>query len=220
MKNQIKAAGLFTQSLWDESALIFDQLVTHPFATGLARGSLPENSFRHYLSQDLYYLEKDAQAFRLLAHRANYDNEQVFLLRMANDTVALEQDLNLSFITEYQITKAQSPSPVIGAYCDYLLDTVKGREYCIALAALLPCFWLYSEVGIHIHASSVTNNPYQTWIDCYHSPTFIVEIETFIRLVEQQAKVQDNDVKKEMREAFLQASQYELAFFDEAIKQK
>lgn len=220
MKNQIKAAGDFTQSLWDESKSIFQQLVTHPFAMGLAKGSLPECSFKHYLSQDLYYLEKDAQAFKLLAHKANYDNEQVFLLRMANDTVALEQDLNLSFISEYQIKKAQTASPVISAYCDYLLDTVKEREYCIALAALLPCFWLYSEVGINIHAHSVMNNPYQTWIDCYHNPTFIVEIETFISLVEQHAKVQSSDVQKQMRDVFIKACQYELAFFNEAIKRE
>lgn len=220
MKNQIQAAGDFTQGLWDEVQPIFERLVTHPFACGLVNASLPERSFKHYLSQDLYYLDMDAQAFRVLAHRANYDNEQNFLSRMADDTIALEQALNHSFLCEYQIQKAHIASPVIGAYCDYLLDSVHNSEYCVALAALLPCFWLYSEVGINIHAQSVANNPYQVWIDCYHSPAFIMEIKTFILLVEQHAQVQDGEVQKQMRDAFMKACHYELAFFDEAIKQQ
>ena len=46
------------------------------------------------------------------------------------------------------------------------------ESYPVVLAALLPCFWIYAEVGKDIVSKSVPNNPYQAWIDTYAGEEF------------------------------------------------
>ena len=49
-----------------------------------------------------------------------------------------------------------------------LLSTVALGSSPEAVAALLPCFWIYREVGIEIFSRSqdgLASNPYARWID-------------------------------------------------------
>ncbi|MEK9797032.1 MAG: thiaminase II, partial [Alphaproteobacteria bacterium] len=45
--------------------------VAHPFVAGLADGSLPETSFRHYLGQDYLFLIHFARAYALAVYKAD-----------------------------------------------------------------------------------------------------------------------------------------------------
>ncbi|WED24746.1 TenA family protein [Vibrio sp. JC009] len=216
---QIKPAGEFTAQLWQEVTPVYNALVTHPFATGLENGDLPQPAFSHYLSQDMYYLLRDAQALDAASARAEVPAERSFLKRMADEIIEMEKALNLSLSREFGVLPASQPSPVIRRYCDFLIMQAKSASYPVALAALLPCFWLYSQVGLDIYFRAEQNaqpNPYQSWIDCYRATEFITEVDFFIGMVEQQAEKSSESVKEQMKAAFLEASRLELAFFDES----
>ena len=63
-------------------------------------------------------------------------------------------------------------SPACHHYVSYLIATAYAEPYEVLLGALLPCFWIYAEVGRDIHARAAPANPYQAWIDTYAGEQF------------------------------------------------
>lgn len=55
---------------------------------------------------------------------------------------------------------ATPPSPACCHYVSYLLATAATRSIAETVAALLPCFWVYRDVGHAIHAVAAPDNPY------------------------------------------------------------
>ena len=56
------------------------------------------------------------------------------------------------------------------------------------LAALLPCFWIYAEVGRDIHARAAAANPYRAWIDTYAGEEFHAAVRAMIAATDDAAK--------------------------------
>ena len=53
-------------------------------------------------------------------------------------------------------------------YTSFLINTAHTESVEVAAAAILPCFWIYNEIGKYIKENAVTkNNPYKKWIDTY-----------------------------------------------------
>lgn len=50
------------------------------------------------------------------------------------------------------------------AYTQYLIATTATAPLEEALAAVLPCFWIYREVGHHVAKHCMQANPYMRWI--------------------------------------------------------
>ena len=86
------------------------------------------------------------------------------------------------------------------------------------VAALLPCFWIYREVGSHIHARAAGNNPYQAWINTYAGEAFSASVDQAISLTDDAAKGVGEDVQRRMHEAFVLSSRLEWMRWDSAYR--
>ena len=78
-------------------------------------------------------------------------------------------------------------SPVCDHYVNFLLATTTNNSYEVGLATILPCFWIYAEVGKHIYQQSVGKNPYQDWIDSYASEEFEESVNHVIKTTDHAA---------------------------------
>lgn len=81
------------------------------------------------------------------------------------------------------------------------------------VAALLPCFWVYREVGLHIAARAAPENFYQAWIDTYADPGFGAATERMIALVDAAAAKAGEAEQARMRARFLRCCQHEQRFW-------
>ncbi len=72
-------------------------------------------------------------------------------------------------------------------YTNYLRATCSGQPYPVGMAAVLPCFWIYREVGNYIYRHHKPNNPNQAWIDTYAGEAFATVVEDAIRITEAVA---------------------------------
>ena len=101
---------------------------------------------------------------------------QVKLAGSAKDAILVERSLHEGFFREFEVTPAQfaatPPSPTCSAYCDFLLATAYRHPFAVTVAALLPCFQIYHEVGKRLHRAAQPDNPYQRWIDTYQDEEF------------------------------------------------
>jgi thiaminase/transcriptional activator TenA len=134
----------------------------------------------------------------------------------------VERALHGSFFRQYAITSdafAQTPlSPACHHYVSFLLATAYGEPYDVLLGALLPCFWIYAEVGRDIHARARPNNPYQAWIDTYAGEEFHAAVRAVIAAADEAAALASADVRARMHAAFARATQLEWMFWDSAYR--
>lgn len=214
----------FTQALLRQLAPLRASLGSLPFVRGLADGTLPMPRFQAYLLQDALYLRAYAQALTLAAARADRPEDAAFLTRMAQDTVAMEAAMQTTFLRtppgqEAAVLPPAERGPVCQAYSDFILARTALDPFAVGLAALLPCFCLYQEVGVGIAATAQPDNPYGAWIATYRDPAFAEATETAVALTDRGAARAPAPVREAMAAAFTQAARYEWLFWDAAWRQ-
>ena len=151
MAAESAAPGPFTRHLWQTIAPIYAAILAHPFIQGLTDGSLPEETFRFYAVQDALYLRDFARALSLAAAKAPDEDWIITFNQHAAGALQVERALHESFFREFGLSEQQvraTPlAPTNLAYTSYLLAVAYGCPIHEAVAALLPCYWIYWEVG-------------------------------------------------------------------------
>ena len=193
-----------------------------PFNVELAAGVLSEARFRHYIVQDAHYLIGFGRALALAAAKAPTPDRIVQFAKASEVAIVVERALHGSFFERFSITPEafmQTPlSPTCHHYVSYLLATAYAEPYEIILGALLPCFWVYAEVGRDIHAQAAPSNPYQAWIDTYAGEEFHHAVQAVIEATNEVAQAASLELRERMHAAFTQATQLEWAFWDSAYR--
>ena len=159
----------FSRAAWEQNADTYDVIRKMPFNAELAAGKLSEARFKHYITQDAHYLIGFGRALTLAGAKAPNPDRIVQFAKSAEGAIVVERALHGSFFQHYGITSevfAQTPlSPACHHYVSYLIATAYAEPYEVLLGALLPCFWIYAEVGRDIHSRAAAGNPYQAWIE-------------------------------------------------------
>jgi thiaminase (transcriptional activator TenA) len=212
----------FSREAWDRNAALYERIRTMPFNAELAAGTLSEARFKHYITQDAHYLVGFGRALTLAAAKAPNPDRVVQFAKSAEGAIVVERALHGSFFAQYAITPdvfAQTPlSPACHHYVSFLLATAYGEPYDVLLGALLPCFWIYAEVGRDIHSRAQTNNPYRAWIDTYAGEEFHAAVRAVIAATDEAATLTSADVRARMHAAFARATQFEWMFWDSAYR--
>ena len=197
---------------WEHIRGIRDDIDRSPFVRGLGDGTLDRDAFLWYLAQDALYLRDYARALAEASRLAPTTEEQAFWAGSAEGAVAAELQLHESWIPAEAMGEAR-PSGVTTAYLDHLLAASSRGGYRGLIAALLPCFWLYHDIGSRLHPLSHAEHPYRSWLDTYADPAFAASTQQAIGIVARTAAHADDAARSVMREAFRTSAAHELAFF-------
>jgi thiaminase (transcriptional activator TenA) len=212
----------FSRAAWDRNAGSYEIIRTMPFNAELAAGTLSEVRFKHYITQDAHYLIGFGRALTLAAAKAPNPDRIVQFAKSAEGAIVVERALHGSFFEQYRITPAmfaQTPlSPACHHYVSYLIATAYAEPYEVVLGALLPCFWIYAEVGRDIHARARPANPYQAWIDTYAGEEFHAAVRAVIDATDEAADAASPQLRERMHAAFMRATQLEWVFWDSAYR--
>lgn len=212
----------FSREAWDRNARVYELIRAMPFNAELAAGTLNEARFKHYIIQDAHYLVGFGRALTLAAAKAPDADRIVQFANSAEGAIVVERALHGSFFQRYGITSkmfAQTPlSPACHHYVCYLLATAYAEPYEVLLGALLPCFWIYAEVGRDIHARAARGNPYRAWIDTYAGEEFHAAVRSVIAATDAAAADVSPGLRGRMHAAFTRATQLEWVFWDSAFR--
>ncbi|MBU2866399.1 TenA family protein [Pacificibacter marinus] len=214
----------FTQDLWTMTSDLQDAIRTMPFNTELAQGTLPSETFREYIIQDAHYLEGFARALALAASRAPDADTIARLAGSASGAIAVERQLHSEYMVLYGVSPADfaatPPSCACDHYVNFLIRAAAVDPFPVAVASLLPCFWIYQRVGAAIHAQAAANHPYRAWIDTYASDAFEASVQGMLDLTDVLGKAADISTRTAMQKAFAAASWHEWTFWDSAYHRK
>ena len=86
------------ESYWEEQA-------RHPFVRGIADGSLSEEKFRRWLTQDYLYLLELSRVLGFAAARADQPESMAWYAEMLHLTLNVEMDLHRRFAARFGLTR-------------------------------------------------------------------------------------------------------------------
>lgn len=206
----------WSERAWQRTAHIYDEIITMPFIKELIAGTLPIEKFRFYITQDALYLEQFGRALSLIAGRA-YTVEQVLqYTRFAEGAIVVENALHAAYFKQYEITEKTTVSPSCHHYTSYLIGTCAVAPVEVAMAAVLPCFWIYKRVGDYIYAQqTAADHPYSNWIDTYAGEAFGDLVKKAIAFCDAVATPAQEEA---MHAAYEKACKLEFMFWDSAYK--
>jgi thiaminase/transcriptional activator TenA len=101
-----------------------------------------------------------------------------------------------------------------------LLATAYHEPWEVLAAALLPCFWIYWDVGTRVARHATKDNPYRAWIDTYADEAFGEAVRTVIGITDKAADATTEVIRARMMTAFIRSTQYEWLFWDGAYQQR
>jgi thiaminase/transcriptional activator TenA len=220
----------FCQLAWDRTARLQAAMLDLPFNRALADGTLSRDRFQFYLAQDTRYLIGFGRALSVASARADSEDDIAFFAGAAQESIVVERELHAGYFQRFGLTDQDvagiETSPTCLAYTSYLLATAQTGSYQELIAALLPCFWVYHQVGTEILArqsdlsqwdqSQSGANPYRAWIDTYADEGFGEAVATCRRAVDNAAAGTTEAVREKMLAAFTRATEYEWMFWDSA----
>ena len=214
----------FTQLLWQKNTALYEQILNLPFNQELAAGTLAPEAFCHYVIQDAHYLLAYGRALAVAAAKA-YDADDVMQFsEAAKIAIVVERSLHNDFMTAFNVSKETFESTPLTLAChhytSFLTATAWSESYPVVLAALLPCFWIYAEVGRAIVSQSMPNNPYQAWIDTYAGEEFHTAVRNVIATVDKVAARCDADTLEKMHAAYTMGAKLEWLFWNSAYHQR
>ncbi|WP_445116824.1 thiaminase II [Acinetobacter sp. WZC-1] len=214
----------FSQAVWQRNLNLYRQTLAHPFNQQLAQGSLEQDVFSHYIIQDAHYLVAYGRALAICGAKAFATEDIIQFTQGAKEAIVVERSLHDGFMKSFGISGQQfETTPQTLAchhYTSFLTATAWAESYPVVLAALLPCFWIYAEVGKDIVHQTAPNNPYQAWIDTYSGEEFHQAVQHVIQTIDQVAEHCDADTIEKMHQAYTRGAELEWLFWDGAYHQR
>jgi thiaminase/transcriptional activator TenA len=179
----------FSVQLWAGIEDVWERILEHPFVDGLTSGELDEAAFVFYVVQDAHYLREYARALSICAARAPDEASIAMFAEHAAGAIAVERELHDSFFADFGLSAADvAATPVAPtnlAYCSYLLASASAGSFAEALGAVLPCYWIYREVGGQLLERGSPNPLYARWIATYGGEEYGAVVQAVLDLTDR-----------------------------------
>ena len=205
----------WTRQAWDAALPIYNQILDHPFIKELASGILAPDKFDRYLAQDELYVGNYGRQMFELAELIPDPVQHDMFYAFAKEGIEGEKAMHALLIDRFGIDTQVQPSQVTAAYNAHTEAAIRSGSKEIGLAAMLPCMWVYNEVGLHIlRTAAVEGNPYREWIQEYGNEAFTAGVAQVLELADSYAAAAPEDIRERMTSAYIEATRFEYLFWD------
>lgn len=199
---------------WESVAATRADVDACAFVRGLASGDLDRAAFGWYLGQDLLYLREYARVLARAAALAPSLDEQRFWAAASVSCLAEEAALHLSHVE----VEGLEAAPTTLAYTDHLHAASATGSYAVLVAALLPCFVLYTDIGARWRGTFDATHPYADWLTAYGDPAFAASSAEASAIVDAAAREASARTRSAMAAAYDRSMARELAFFEAPLR--
>ncbi len=207
----------FSAQAWERITPIRAAIDSSPFLVALEDGSLDRERFDYYLGQDARYLFSYGKALAAAGAQADTADDVLFWATAARETFVVERQLHAAHV---ELDAAQA-SPTCLGYTTYLQALAGDGSYPVLAAGILPCFWIYQDVGDQLLrrlGDNLEGHPYQDWVSTYADPAFAASTASATAITDRLAEQSGPAVRERMMTAFVTASRYEWMFWDAAYR--
>ncbi|MFC4023627.1 thiaminase II [Oceanobacillus longus] len=208
----------FSESLREATKQSWELSLNHPFVQGIVKGDLPLETFKNYIMQDIYYLKHYGKVHAFAAAHADDFRVSARLAEKAKKTTEAELTVHKEHAEILNITNEEienfKPAPTAYAYTSHLYRASLSGSLAQIVAAILPCYWLYADIGLQYKDAKPAEEIYQNWLNMYASSWFQESTQEMINLMDELADQASEAEKKKIKDQFIIAKEYELAFWE------
>lgn len=208
----------FTDELREATKVSWERSLNHPFVQGIVKGDLPLETFKYYILQDIYYLKHYGKIHAIAASQADDFEITALLAEKAKKTAQAELTVHNEHARILNITEEDmknfKPAPTAYAYTSHLYRATLQGNLAHTVAAMLPCYWLYADIGKKNEHANPEPEIYRNWIKMYASDWFQEGTQTMIDLLNNLVENMNDDEKEKVKEQFIIAKEYELHFWE------
>ena len=201
---------------------LWQHQLEHPFVVALGNGSLPRANFEFYIRQDALFLDELTKTFAYATTKTTDHEEMEQFGKYLLNTLLVEAELHHRYGERFGLTPTEMATtrmaPTNYAYTRHLLSIAATATLPELLTAILPCAWIYAEVGRHLVGNTppAPDHPYADWLATYASPDFDA-VGTWIReRLDLRATSISSEQEARLYEIFLTSTRYEWLFWDMA----
>lgn len=212
-------AGRCREACLDE----WEQAVSHPFVRALIDGSLDSERFRFYQMQDARYLEAYADTCSLLSTRFRAPSDKLWFIDGARLAIVVEQELHAGYGQKLGYTPedvaALVCTPNNTGYQNHMLQAAGRRSLVEGVAALAPCPWLYTDIGLRMMdelGEIPADHPYGDWLATYADPSFVTYTNQLLAILERVVHEHSGSLLDAAVDAFGKSVRYEWMFWEQA----
>ena len=216
-------ADKFSAQLKNRGKRIWSAIIEHAFLRELHAGTLPQSRFTYFILQDYVYLLDFAQVLCQGGAKSPDLATLELFARHALGAVEVERSFHTSFGKHLGLSRGQLDAvpkgPITQAYSGHLQSVARSGTLGELVAAVLPCFWIYGEVGRRFYKDRPRKPKiYRQWIEIYASEEFWQPVREQIRLADRLGAAASPNERKLMTAHFMLSSRYEFMFWDQAYR--
>lgn len=205
----------WSERAWEAAAPIYERILELPFMKDLTAGTLPVDRFTAYIKQDILYLKNYTETLTGLSALIEDERQKALFSDFALG--GLEGERALHELLRERFSMGDDPAPLLKVtrdYCDFAANAVASGCREIALAAVLPCDWVYARVGQHVlENANLADNPYAWWIEQYADEGYQRGVQELIALADSWAEASGPEICNDMVSAFCESTQFEHDFW-------
>lgn len=209
-----------------KSSRCWNDYMNHAFVKGLGDGSLPRQSFLHYLKQDYIFLLHFARAWALAVAKTDQLDEMKACAATVNGLVNGEMQFHIETCAKVGISEAEILStpeaPENLAYTRFVLEAGYSGSFVSLLATLAPCVFGYGAIGLMLRDTQ-TSDLYSGWIDTYAGEDYQTICNDAGRLLDSAIEKRFGSefdrlpIWKSLEAQFDMATRLEVGFWDMAL---
>ncbi len=219
---------VFCERLRAAALPIWQAQLAHPFVRALGDGSLSREVFRFYITQDARFLDELTKTFAFAVTKTADPAEMRRFGELLQNTLAVEQALHERYGAAFGLSplamRCLPMSPTNYAYTRHLLHIAATDSLAALITSILPCAWIYSEVGKHFEQTlgglPGPEHPYADWVAAYAAPEFEQAGAWLRERLDHHAATLPTDEQARLESIFLISSRYEYLFWDMAWRQE
>ena len=190
----------------------------HAFVQGVGDGSLPEESFRHYLVQDYLFLIHFSRAYGLAVFKSETLEDMREAAATAQMLLDVEMRMHVRFCASWGVGEAKmAATPETFAtmsYTRFVLAKGLQGDLLDLKAALAPCVIGYGEIGERLGRAARPDNPYRAWIEMYAGSEYQEIAAAAARQLDRLGSERLTERRwPALAETFRQATRLEAAFW-------
>ena len=194
---------------------LYHAILCHPLVKGMSGATLPMLLFRNYIIQDYLYLKSYSEFLRVLAMRSTREKEREMLQRHFHDSagaeVALQESLFPLLDISHTMLEAAEPLPGCAQNALFLKEISLSAPIHSALAAIIPCYRSYLEMGRKVASHKPDHTIYSKWAALYSSPEYEADVSEIERAVDARATA---ETELDMEAFYVRGCRLEIGFLD------
>ena len=166
---------------------------------------------------EVIFVRKIRFIIAMLAAKATEEQDVAYFLQSAQFIHEAELELHRTTFRELGVTEETianfEPAPAAYNYVSHMYQAFFTGTLAEAYAAILPCPWLYQEIGMRLRGATPNVKLYDEWLQLYGSVDMEQKIAEQKAMMNRFAAMPGND-ERTLLEHFKRSCYYEWQFWE------